>query len=291
MSWLAEFDEELRVRRVRGGVRERLVAELADHLACAEGQPTQIVLTRLGAARQIAGECADELASDEGRRFAFVAFAALALTALALLATQMGLGAIGYPGYDRGLSTVVSLPSIAGIVIGAQIALVAGLLAGWRAVRRRGERVLPAAEIALIAARTRLALRAGLVVSLSIALLAVDYAAVLPVWWLGLAFGLSAAATAGLIAAWRLGARASATLATAAGPAGDLFDDVPALRMLRGHPVRLWAGLALASGAAITLLAWHAEHSLAEGLQRGGAEMLVFSLCFAALSRLVGARR
>ena len=61
--------------------------------------------------------------------------------------------------------------------------------------------------------------------------------------------------------------------------------------MLRGHPVRLCAGLALASGTAITLLEWHAEHSLAEGLQRGIAEALVFSLCFAALGRLVGARR
>ena len=291
MSWLSEFDAELGARRVRRAVRERLVAELADHLACEEGQPTRIVLTRLGAAREIAAECADELATDEGRRSAFVAFAALALTALALVATQIGLGAIGYPGYDRGLSAAISVPSILGIVFGSQVALVAGLLAGWRALRRRRERVLPAAEVALIATRTRVALAAGLVVSLSIALFAVNDVRVLPAWWLALAFALSAAATGALAYAWRVGAHASSTLATAAGPAGDLFDDIPLLRALRGHPVRLCAGLALASGAAITVLEWHAEHSLAEGLQRGIAEALAFSLCFAALSRLVGARR
>ena len=291
MSWLSEFEEELGVRGVRRRVRERLVAELGDHLACEEDQQTSVVPTRLGGAREIAREYADELATDEGRRAAFAAFAALALTALAVVATQMSLGAIGYPGYDRGLSAAVSLPSILGIVVGSQVALVAGLLAVWRALRRRRERVLPAAEIALIAARTRLALAAGLAVTLSISLLAVDYVHVLPAWWLALAFALSAAATVALGGAWRLGARASSTLAGAAGPAGDVFDDIPVLRVLRGHPVRLWAGLALTSGAAITLLEWRAEHSLVEGFQRGVVEVLVFSVCFAALSRLVGARR
>jgi hypothetical protein len=291
VSWLSEFEEELVRRGVRPRVRERLVAELGDHLACEAGQPPHVVPTRLGSARELAGEYADELATDEGRRSAFVAFAALALTALALVATQMGLGAIGYPGYDRGLSTALSLPSILGIVVGSQVALVAGMLGGWRALRRRRERVLPAAEVALIATRTRLALAAGLAVSLSIALLAVDYVQVLPAWWLVLAFALSAAATVALAGAWRIGARASSTLVAAAGPAGDLFDDIPVLRVLRGHPVRLWAGLALTSGAAITLLEWHAEHSLVEGVQRGVAEVLVFSVCFAALSRLVGVRR
>lgn len=291
MTWLAEFEQELSARGVRRHVRARLVAELGDHLACEEDRPAHVAPTRLGEPRQIAGAYADELATDEGRRSAFAAFAALAFTAVALVATQMGLGAIGYPGYDRGLSAALSLPSILGIVVGSQVALVAGLLAAWRALRRRREPVLPAAEIALIAARTRLALAAGLVVSVCIALLAFDYVRVLPGWWLGLAFALSAVATVGLGGAWRIGARASSTAAAAAGPAGDLFDDIPALGILRGHPIRLWAGLALSSGAAITLLEWRAEHSLVEGFQRGLAEVLVFSVCFAALSRLVGARR
>jgi len=41
----------------------------------------------------------------------------------------------------------------------------------------------------------------------------------------------------------------------------------------------------------MTVFEWRAEHSLAEGLQRGIAEVLAFSLCFAVLSRLIGARR
>lgn len=291
MSWLEEFDHELGVRRVRRTVRDRLVAELADHVACEEDHSSPAARTRLGAPREIAGQCADELASDEGRRAAFVAFGALALTAAALIATQLGLGAIGYPGYDRGLTAAISLPSILAIVVGSQVALVAGLLAGWRALRRRRARVLPAAEIALIARRTRVALAAGLAVGISIGLLAVDYVTVLPAWWLALAFALSAVATASLAGAWRATSRAAATLTMAAGPSGDLFDDIPPLRVLRGHPVRLWAGLALTSGAAMTLFEWHAEHSLTEGLQRGIFEVLVFSLCFALLSRLVGARR
>ena len=291
MSWLAEFDDELGRRGVRRRVRERLVAELGDHLACEEDEPSNATPTRLGAAREIAGAYADELATDEGRRSTLVAFTALAFTAVALIATQMGLGAIGYPGYDHGLSAAISLPSILGIVVGSQVALVSGLLAVWRALRRRRESVLPAAEIAVIATRTRVALAAGLVVSLSMALLAVDYVRVLPAWWLALAFTLSAAATVALGGAWRIGAHASSTVASAPGPAGDLFDDIPALRVLRGHPFRLWAGLALMSGTAITLLEWHAEHSLAEGVQRGVAEVVLFSLCFAALSRAVGARR
>jgi hypothetical protein len=291
VSWLAEFDDELARRRVRRRVRERLVAELADHLACEAGQATRLEMTRLGAAREIAGQCADELASDEGRRAALLAFAALALTGAALAATQTALGAIGYPGYSHGISTALSLPAILAIVVGSQIALVAGTLAAWRALRRRREPVLPAAEVALIATRTRVALSAGLAVSVSIGVDAANFVKLLPAWWLVLAFACSVVSTLALVGAWRAGARARTTLATAAGPAGDLYDDLPPLRALRGHPVRLWACLALLSGVAMTLFEWHAEHSLAEGLQRGIAEALAFSVCFAALSRLVGARR
>ena len=68
MSWLSEFEDELTARRVRPAARERLVAELADHLACEQGCSTRLELTRLGAAREIAGQYADELAADDARR-------------------------------------------------------------------------------------------------------------------------------------------------------------------------------------------------------------------------------
>ena len=47
MSWVEEFEEELRRRGVRARTRERLVAEFSDHIACE--QEMRIELTRLGA--------------------------------------------------------------------------------------------------------------------------------------------------------------------------------------------------------------------------------------------------
>jgi hypothetical protein len=57
MSWLSEFEDELVARRVPRSSRERLAAELSDHLECEQGWETRLELTRLGAAREIAGQC------------------------------------------------------------------------------------------------------------------------------------------------------------------------------------------------------------------------------------------
>jgi len=291
MSWLSEFEDELAARRVRRSVRERLVAELADHIACEEGQTARLELTRLGAARELAGQCADELAGDEARRGAFAAFAALALTAVALVASQTALGAIGYPGFNHGFSAALVLPAIFALVFGSQIALVAGTLAAWRALRRRREPVLPGAEVALLHRRTRIGLAAGFAVVFASALYAIDFATRLPGWWLALTGGLAVLAATALAAAWRTVALGAGTVTLAAGPAGDLYDDLPPLRALRGHPLRLWAGLTLFCGGSMTLLVWHAEHDFLEGLQRGVAEAVGFSLAFALLGRAIGARR
>jgi hypothetical protein len=284
MRWLGEFEDELRARRVRRSVRDRLVAELSDHLACEQGSAS-----RLGAARELAGQCADELAADEARRGALVAFAALALTAVALVVSLAALGAIGYPGFDHGFTTALSGPAILVLVFGSQVALVAGTLAAWRALRRRRGHVLPAAEVALLVRRTRVALAGGFAVVLALAVYVIDFATRLPVWWLALTGGLAVLAALAVAAAWRLVATAAGTVTLAAGPAGDIYDDLPPLRPLRGHPLRLWAAAALFCGGAMTLFEWHAEHSLAEGLQRGIAEAVVFTVCFAALGGAVGA--
>jgi hypothetical protein len=299
MSWLRELEGELIARRVRRPVRQRLIAELADHIASEPGFDA----ARLGPARDVAGRYADELAGDDARRAALWAFGALALTAVALLVTQATLGGIGYPGFDRGFSAALSGPAtsatcdatlsgpaIIALVFASQVALVAGTLAAWRALRRRREPVLPGAEVALLGRRTRIALAAGFVVCAAIGLYAVDFAIVLPVWWLALAGGLAVLAAAALAAAWRVAATGAATVTLAGGPAGDIYDDLPPLRRLRGHPLRLWAAVALFSGLAMTLFEWHAEHSFGEGLQRGVAEAAAFTLCFALLGRAIGAR-
>jgi hypothetical protein len=291
VSWLSDFDEELTRRAIRPAVRERLLAEFADHIACEEGASTRIELTRLGAAREIAAQYAEELATDDARRGALVAFAALACAAVAFAAQQLTLARVGYPGFDHGFSSALSLIALCALVVGPQVALVSGTLAAWRALRRRREPVLAAAEIALLGRRARIAVGAGLATAAGMGLYAVDFIGVLPPWWLALSGSLALGAGAALAGAWRTLERGAATLALTPGPAGDLYDDIPPLRALRSHPLALWALATVAVGGAVTALAWHAEHSLSEGLQRGGFEVLALSLGFGLLGRAIGARR
>ena len=121
----------------------------------------------------------------------------------------------------------------------------------------------------------------------------VDFAGVLPAWWLALSGALAAGAAAALgggVAGPCAQRRARSRWRP--GRAGDLFDDIPPLRALRGHPLRLCVVLALAERAArSTLVEWHAEHSLAEGLQRGVAEALAFDRLLRGARPRVGARR
>jgi hypothetical protein len=74
------------------------------------------------------------------------------------------------------------------------------------------------------------------------------------------------------------------------GPAGDLSEDLPLPRAVDDRPGRLCAALALALALVMTLGAWHAERSLAEGLERGVPEALIFVAAFALLGPRVGAR-
>lgn len=291
MSWLGEFEQELIERRIRPAARERLVAEFADHLACEQSSSTRLALTRLGVAREIAGQYADELAADDARGGALGVFAALACAAIAFLFEQVTLGRVGYPGFDRGYSTALALMAIAAVVLGSQVALVAGSLAAWRALRRRREAVIPAAEIALLRRRSRVGLAAGLVTTTGLLAYVVNFIGVLPVWWLALSGTLAAGATAALVAARQALAHSSSTVALTSGPAGDLFDDIPLLRLLRAHPVLLCGAGALASGLVVTIAEWHFEHSFAEGLQRGIFEALALTGGFALLGRAIGARR
>jgi uncharacterized integral membrane protein len=291
MSWLEEFEEELKARHVRPAVRERLVTELADHIACEQEASPPAAATQLGAPREIAGQCAEELATHDARRGAVGAFLALAATGVVFLVQQATLGRTGYPGFDHGYSTPLALIAILAFVVGSQVALVCGVLAAWRAVRRGGVPVLPAAEIALLRRRTTIGLGAGLVTTTGLLLYVVNFIGVLPVWWLSLCGTLAAGATVALAAALRTLRQGASTLALAEGPAGDLYDDIPPLRALRPHPLALWALATLLVGGIVTVGAWHAEHSLVEGFERGGFEVLALSAGFALFGRAIGARR
>ena len=284
MSWLQQLADDLTRRGIRGRDRRRIVAELRDHIACdPEG------VARLGDPTALAGMFADELATARTRRSALKAFVALAFVAVVVGGSQLALGRVGYPGFDHGLSQFLFWPALLGTVVASQAALVAGTLAALRAWRRRRSHVLPAAELALIARRTRVALLAGGGTAVGTALYSIDFAQRLPVWWTAPVAGAAVLSGAGLVVAWRGVTDATAITAGAPGPAGDVFDDLPVLRRgwLRGR-WRLGVAASLLVGLVMTVFEAHAERSLSEGIQRGAVEGLCAAVGFLVLGKAIG---
>jgi hypothetical protein len=287
MSWLEQLESELTLRGVRGGERERILVELSDHIACEPGCEE-----RLGDPAALAASFAEELGTDRARRAALGAFAALAVTALALAVSQLAIRAAGGPpGFHHGLSLLLFVPAALGMLVASQVALVAGCLAALRALRRRRTVCLPAAELALLHRRTWIALIAGLATALGLELYVLDFSSVLAAWWLAVVGGAAALATLALLAAMRRLWRAGEIVSQADGPSGDVFDDlpIPGSRWLRRRPWRLGALAALGVMAAMTTLVWHAERSLVEGLERGVVEGIAAAAGFALLGRAIGA--
>ena len=150
---------------------------------------------------------------------------------------------------------------------------------------------LPAEEIALIHRRSRVALAAGFATMAGLELYVVDFSQRLPAWWLGLSGGLAAIAGVGLFGRGsRTLVRARAIVSGAAGPAGDIYDDLPVLgwRWLRSRPWLLGALASLAVGLALGAFEAHAEHSVVEGIQRGMFEGLAAAVGFVLLGRAIG---
>jgi len=289
MSWLDELSLELCARGVPRRERTRIVVELDDHIACEPGCEA-----RLGDPRALATSFADELATSAART-GVRQFAALAAAAavVVVIVSQLTLARFShYPGYSNGLSMLLFLPALPGMVVAPQIALVAGTLAAWRALRRRRVARLPAQEIALIHRRARVALAAGFATMAGLELYVIDFWQRLPAWWLGLVGGLAAVAGVGLLAASRTRVHAAAIISGMGGQAGDIYDDlpVPGWRWLRARPWFLGALASLAVGLALGAFEAHAEHSLFEGLQRGTFEGLAAAVGFVVLGRAIGAR-
>ena len=288
MSWLDDLSLELYARGVPRRERARIAIELSDHIACEPGCEE-----RLGDPRELANSFADELATSEARGSAFVSFAALAVAAVVLVISQITLARFaGYPGYSNGISTLLFFPAILGMVVAPQVALVAGTLGAWRALRRRRVTSMPAEEIGLIHRRTRVALAAGLATMAGLELYVIDFSERLPAWWLGLAGGLAAVAGICLFAATRTLGRARAIVSGAQGQAGDIYDDLPLLGWgtLRTRPWLLGALASLTVGLALGGFEAHAEHSVFEGIQRGMFEGVVAAVGFVVLGRAIGAR-
>lgn len=247
---------------IGGRLAQRIMLELEDHLRCDPAAD-------LGAPREIAERFAEELRVPRTRRSAYGAFAALTITAVAILASARGSGPV-VPG-ARGW--VESLGGVA-LVLGAQVAFVAGVLALWCAARRPTQ----PADLRLVQRRTAIGLAAG-----GVALTAhlVQSIAVQPytsTLWFG--FAISATLVPGLALAGAAHGLRGATLLT------------PVISPSR----KPFAGpLVLAAGAAVVAVmivgSAFAESSWDEGLNRGGIELVAFALGFLLLGRRLGIRR
>lgn len=286
MTWLDSLADELRARGVASTERQRILLELRDHIECEPGCEQ-----RLGDPGTLAVSFADELATSRARGSAIRAFGALALAAICLLVSQTALGAAGgYPGFTKGISLVLFVPAFFGIFVAPQVALVAGCLALLRAARRQRERSLPAAEIDLLERRTRIALLAGLATIAGLALYLIDFARLLPVWYLVVVGGLALVCAAAIFLAFRSLTRAQTIVSGRAGEAGDIYDDLPFIdwRWLRQRPWLLGVIGSVGVCLVTIYLGTNAESSLIEGLERGVAEGLFAAIGFLLLGRAVG---
>ncbi len=282
-----QLERELAARGVHRAARRRIVLEYEDHIAC-DPQSSD----RLGDPAELASAFADELATDEVRGAAGRAFIALSFAALALLVSQLWIGRAGsYPGFDQGRSLALSIPAILGMLLGPQVAIVGGSLALLRALRRRHEPVLSAGEVALIRRRSEVALGGGLATSGGLLLYMVNFSGALPAWWLGIVGFLSMVATTALLTVGARLMRSRSIFVKAAGPAGDVFDDLSVLRPLSGRPWLLCGVASLAVAGAFTIVTGLAERSIAEGIERGLFEGFAAVAGFALLGRAVGLRR
>ena len=279
--YLRELAEELGAVGIRGSRRRRILAEVADHLA--EGGDE----ARFGDPKQIAARFADEVGTSTARRAAFSSFVALAPAGIVFAF----LVALNRPGPDITSAKTLPLGVAAALVIvlAPQISLAAGLLAVALAWRFRTA-TAPAASIVLLRRRTAVALGAGAATLAALAVYAVEYSRGLPGWWTTLAFAGTGAAIVPVAAAAVLLSRYARLRPQAAGPAGDMFDDLaPVVDRLplswRGRPWRFC--LLFAATVSVAALI---GGGVDEGPRNAVAEFLAICGGFAAFGRFLGLR-
>jgi hypothetical protein len=282
MSYLEELSRELGVVGIRGRLRDRITAEVRDHLEC---DPS----ADLGQPAAIAAGFADGLGTARSRRAAFVAFGALALAGV--LFTAAGLTAVsGFP-HRHPHSALLGTLGVGMAALGAQIALASGVLAVIRGLRRRTTVSLPRAEAIVLVRRTSIALLAGLTGMAGLAIVALEYNRGVPSSRTTVALVIIAAATLGLVAALPTLLSAARVRPTAEGSAGDIFDDLGRLvpKPLRGH---VWLFALLVAGAVVVLVtaAGVSANDPFDGAARGVADGIACLGCFAVLGRYLGLR-
>jgi hypothetical protein len=272
MSFLKQLGDELRAAGVTGRRRERILAEYADHLSC---DPA----AQLGSPPELARQFVDELGTSRARRSAAAAFGALALAGLLSIGAfaSANLGPLKSSEQHPLARLAASV-----LVLAAQVAFATGVLAALRAFWRRGVHSLPRAEATVVLRRTCIALLAGLVSMVALAVMAVALRHTESAAWRTYTLIAAGAAFPAALAATRL-------RPTGDGESGDLFDDLGPLAppRLRGRP---WRFALLVAGALFVLVTLQGVvvGDPFDGLARGAVEACACLLGFAALGPYVG---
>jgi hypothetical protein len=268
---------------IRGGLRRRILAELADHLACDPG-------AQLGEPSELARQFADELGTSRSRSAAFGAFAALGLAGGLFTASYVAVNVVAPP-VDEPRTAWLGGLAVLLVVAAPQVSFAAGSLALLRAFRRRRVPALSAAEVQVIRRRAGIALAFGVATMCGISLFAYEYTALLPAWLRLLSYASAAAGAAALGAAAVPLVSAARVRVSGEGVAGDIFDDLGPLvpGRLRGHAWRL--ALLVAGAVALAVaLAGVVQSDPIDGAARGLAEGLACLAGFAGLGRFLGLR-
>jgi hypothetical protein len=285
MTYVEELAHELGPVGIRGRLRRRIVAEIADHLA---SNP----LAELGPPQALARQFANELGTIRSRLAAFAAFASLAVAGIAYAVAFFAASAADI--HPRLLHA--RTPALAGLaaavtVLAPQVAFVAGTLGALRAFRRRRDAVLPAVEARVLKRRVSLALLSGLAATVAVGLLAYEYAAELPPWLRTLGYVCATVGTGAVLVALMVALAAGGARVTAPGDPGDVFADLGPLvpARLRGRPWAFALAVAATVCAAITV-AGIAQSDPFDGAARGLADGAAVLAGFALLGRYLGLR-
>ena len=276
-AYLAELERELGNVGIRGRLKRRILAESEDHL-----RSDSEALGRFGSPAELANQFAAELGTRASRRAAVSAFLALGFAGAAYAAFFVGAAIAGLPAPDTWpILAQLALPVA---VVAPQVSFVAGSLALLR-VLRRGEKVLPSAELTVINRRTGTALLFGLVTMAAQGLIAFELRDDVAGWWVVLTLIGTVLATALLVLAVLPARRASRLRPVVAGAAGDLFDDLG----FRTSAWRFACSVAIALGLVVFLVA-AVQGDPFDGALNGVAEMLACLGGFAVFGRYLSLR-